>query len=135
MDDRAVQRFLAELIGRPMRYGIDDCLLSAADLSMLLTGCDPIATIRGRWIDRSSALEFERGLAGGTRREKAQALAQMLGLMALEPATAPCGALGLVAGERREVAACRFIGGWFARSASGFSVQQKAVLAWSFASF
>lgn len=119
------------MIGRPARWGTDDCLCAAASVSAIIVGRDPIAGVRGRWTDEASARKFEASL-GRDRREAARELGRQLGHSEIRPADAKPGDLGLIKVREMVVTGCKLPGGgWFVRANKGFLVKREAVIAWS----
>jgi len=91
--DTAIERAVAVSCGKPMEWGIDDCVLWAANILWPIVGFDPAAEFRGRYRDESAAygLVSRLGLAMTVARA-----ARDLGWPRIDPLRAQVGDVGIV---------------------------------------
>lgn len=112
-------------------WGVDDCVMFAAEPIRLVLGFDPVAEWRGAYDDRESAQDAigELGLGYALRR-----VARERGWSRVAPRDALAGDVGLVRfGQSITTAVCRAPGWFVMRSVNGYSaVRSKHIrLAWS----
>lgn len=112
---------------RDMEWGVDDCMLSVANILVHLIGVDPASEVRGRYKTRLGAYRI---LGRGGTLQMAKSTAKSLGWRQIRPETAMPGDVGLISKlvkNRRgdvEVMAvavvCRDAGWFVARAKRGF---------------
>lgn len=116
---------IADRMGRPFVWGVQDCCLFAADCAVIVSGADPACGLRGTYSDAAGAL---RALAsiGGIEGAGARFGAPILPLMART------GDVGLVpCGDREALAVCAS-SVWLAPSVAGLAAMpfEAARMAW-----
>lgn len=128
---------------RVMEWGVDDCMLSVADIVSELTGSDPAVAYRGRYKTRSGA---RHALGKGGVLQAALTAAADKNWKPIEPMAARAGDVGLIeivikrSKGRKPVTdyvatICRAPGWFIVRSAAGFTVLPavKVTKAWAIA--
>jgi len=127
-----LEDLLRDTIGKPVVWGVDDCVLFAADASLLQIDRDPIAPWRDAWSSRIGALKLVAS-KGGNLLDALANVAAELGHREISPDEAQPGDMGAILENDTPTAACRIEQGWLVRNERGFSVRQTAVKAWSIA--
>lgn len=54
--EQRLAAIVAERLCTPFQWGVNDCVLFAADCVCAMTGSDPVAAHRGQWHDQSTAV-------------------------------------------------------------------------------
>jgi hypothetical protein len=90
-----VEAFLRDYAGRPFSYGTTDCVLFLADW-LLICGRnrDVAEEYRGTYTDEDACFALLRAKGGLLRLVAREA--RELALRPVRPATAPCGAIGVI---------------------------------------
>lgn len=112
------------------RWGIDDCVLAAGDLSEILTGIDSIADLRGRWSSKAEAYRVIASLGHGLPEAMHHYLTAR-GFREVKPDDATIGAWGVVENDGVATAACKVETGWFMRMDRGFRIAAAVDRAWA----
>jgi|GEM_PF-949193 len=118
-----ILRAAADLASKPMRYGVDDCLLFVANIDVAVTGVDPAADVRGRYDSKFGALRL---LGEGGVAAKAEAVAMAQGWTPINPMDARPGDRGLVTtpeGPAGVIFSGEF---WFGRADTGITAFRTA---------
>lgn len=84
-----LSELVAERLSEPFVWGVNDCVLFAADCVLAMTGHDPVADVRGLWGSQGQARRVITRLGG------LQAGVEALGLKAISPLYAQRGDLVL----------------------------------------
>jgi hypothetical protein len=126
--DEAIRAALAEWCTTPVRYGVDDCCLAAANIYAAVLGIDPAARWRGRYRTRRGA-QRQLGKEGiiGTLASVAKAH----GWRRIRPSAAKTGDLGIIRTAEGPAVAIRYAGRWHNHVDYGFFAADRAAIAWS----
>ena len=73
---------VAQRIDQPFAWGVNDCVLFAADCIGVMTGIDPVFDLRGQWADRKQALRVITRLGGLPAAVKARGFEEVQPLFA-----------------------------------------------------
>jgi hypothetical protein len=126
--DEAIRTALLDWCARPVRYGIDDCCLAAANIYVEVLGVDPAAGWRGRYRTRRGAQRLlgKEGIIGTLATA-----AKEQGWRRIRPAAAMTGDLGIIRTAEGPAVAIRYAGRWHNHVDYGFVAVEQAVIAWS----
>jgi hypothetical protein len=118
-------------IERPMRWGIDDCVLAQAEVQLAALGQDPCAAFRGRYRTHRGA---RRVLGRGGLPAALRQAARRYGWRKIRSSCARVGDLGLVLTPTGlGLVRCMHRGEWIGRNEMGWSMIPTAMVkaAWS----
>ena len=121
------------LLGKPVEWGIDDCLLTAMNVSEAITGRDPAPTLRNLYHTKMEAMRVIKEFGGDDYLSVIGAVASKLGYPEIAAVDAVAGDIGILVEKDLPATACRIEQGWLLRAEFGIAIRPTVLRAWSVA--